>query len=232
MVPVFHPRAVDPPTAPQRARRRAKRPQPPTEAAPSRRLLLRAPSPSEEAVVGTRMSHEHLVEQALYLPRREAARWRHTRFDQEDLVGDGNLALVKAARRYDPSYGVPFPAFAVRYVRGAILDAIRSRARRNSLGEGIYADVVSFDDLGPARDGDGRASYDPPDPRPTPDATLESLERLRVLATLPASERVALVRTTVDGESAAEVARDLGVSAGRVHTLVHTGSTRLRKRAA
>jgi RNA polymerase sigma factor (sigma-70 family) len=231
MVPTFHPRAVVPPTAPQRARRRAKRPQPPTDAVPSRRLLLRASSPSEEVVVGTRMNQQDLVEQALYLPRREAARWRHTRFDQEDLVGDGNLALVKAARRYDPTYGVPFPAFALRYVRGAIIDAIRSRARRNALGDGTYADVVSFHDLGPASDGDER-SYDPPDPRPTPDATLESLERLRVLATLPASERVALVRTTVDGESAAEVARDLGVSPGRVHTLVHAGSTRLRKRAA
>jgi RNA polymerase sigma factor (sigma-70 family) len=176
------------------------------------------------------MSHEHLVEQAMHLPRREAARWRHTRFDQEDLVGDGNLALVKAARRYDPTYGVPFPAFALRYVRGAILDAIRSRARRSSLGDGAYADVVSFEDLGPGG-GDGRR-FDPPDPRPTPDVTVESLERLRVLATLPASERVALVRTAVDGETAAEVARDLGVSAGRVHTLVHTGSTRLRRRAA
>jgi RNA polymerase sigma factor (sigma-70 family) len=139
---------------------------------------------------------------------------------------------VKAARRYDPTYGVPFSAFALRYVRGAIIDAIRSRARRNSLGDGTYADVVSFNDLGPTGDGEERITYDPPDPRPTPEATLESLERLRVLATLPASERVALVRTTVDGESAAEVARDLGVSTGRVHTLVHTGSTRLRRRAA
>ena len=185
----------------------------------------------EEAVVGTHVNHDHLVEQALHLPRREAARWRHTRLDQEELVGDGNLALVKAARRYDPNYGVPFPAFALRYVRGAILDAIRSRARRNALGDGTYADVVSFNDLGRSGDG-GRVVYDPPDPRPTPDATLESLERLRVLATLPASERVALVRTTVDGESAADVARDLGVSAGRVNSLVHTGSTRLRRRAA
>ena len=197
-----------------------------------RLLLLRAPSPTEEAVVGTRMSHQHLVEQAMHLPRQEAARWRHTRFDQEDLVGDGNLALVKAARRYDPTYGVPFSAFALRYVRGAILDVIRSRARRNALGDGTYAEVVSFNDLGPAGHGDERAAYDPPDPRPTPDATLESLERLRVLATLPESERTALVRTAVDGESAAEVARDLGVSPGRVHTLVQSGSTRLRRRAA
>jgi RNA polymerase sigma factor (sigma-70 family) len=160
------------------------------------------------------MTHEHLVEQALDLPRREAARWRHTRFDQEDLVGDGNLALVKAASKYDPTYGVPFAAFALRYVRGAILDAIRSRARKNALGDGTYADVLSFNDLGSAGDDSDRQAYDPPDPGPTPDDTLECLERLRVLATLPASERVALVRT------------------GRVHSLVHAGSTRLRRRAA
>lgn len=186
-------------------------------------------SPTEEVVVGTRVSHQHLVEQALHLPRREAARWRHTRLDQDDLVADGNLALVKAARRYDPTYGVPFPAFAHRFVRGAILDAIRARARRNALGDGAFADVVSFHDLC-APDDD--RPFDPPDPRPTPDATIESLERLRVLATLPPSERVALVRTTVDGETAAEVARDLGVSPGRVQRLVQNGSTRLRKRAA
>ncbi len=178
------------------------------------------------------MSQQHLVEQALHLPRREAARWRHTRFDQEDLIGDGNLALVKAARTYDPTYGVPFAAFALQHVRGAILDAIRSRARRNALGDGTYADVVSFNDLGPVGDGGEHATYDPPDPRPTPDDTVECLERLRILGTLPPGERVALVRTTVDGDSAAEVARDLGVSTGRVHSLVHTGSTRLRRRAA
>jgi RNA polymerase sigma factor (sigma-70 family) len=192
---------------------------------------VRVPFPTEEAVVGTRVTQQHLVEQALDLPRREAARWRHIRLDQEDLVGDGNLALVKAARKYDPTYGVPFAAFALRYVRGAILDAIRSRARRNALGDGLYAEVVSFNDLGPTSDGE-RTGYDPPDPGPSPDDTVECLEQLRVLATLPASERVALVRTAVDGDSAANVARELGVSPGRVHALVHTGSTRLRRRAA
>lgn len=188
--------------------------------------------PTEEAAVRTRMTEERLVEEALHLPRREAARWRHIRFDQDELVGDGNLALVKAARKYDPTYGVPFPAFALRYVRGAILDAIRSRARRNTLADGAYADVLSFHDLGGAAEGAERRTYDPPDPRPTPEDAVECLEQLRMLATLPTSERVALVRTAVDGESAADVARDLGVSTGRVHSLVHAGSRRLRRRAA
>ena len=95
---------------------------------------------------------EKLVEAALHLPRREAARWRHTPLDQEDLVADGNVGLVKAARRYDASLDVPFAAFATPYVRGAIVDSVRSRARRRRLADGSYADVVGFSDVGSPTD--------------------------------------------------------------------------------
>jgi RNA polymerase sigma factor (sigma-70 family) len=176
------------------------------------------------------MTEQTLVEQALHLPRREARRWRHTPLEQEDLVADGNLALAKAARRYDPSYGVPFPAFATPYVRGAIADTVRTRARRNTLGNGHYADVIGFPALTTgARE---NRTYEPADPGPTPHDTVENLDRLRVLGTLPERERVALIRTIVDGDTAADVAKDLGVSPDRVYTLVQNGSTRVRRRAA
>ncbi len=175
------------------------------------------------------MIEDTLVEQALHLPQREARRWAHTPLEQEDLVADGNLGLARAARRYDPSYGVPFPAFATPFVRGAIADTVRTRARRNTLGDGRYADVVGFPDLAGPRDD---TAFEPADPGPTPHDTVESLDRLRVLGTLPERERIALIRTIVDGETAADVAKDLGVSPDRVYTLVHNGSTRVRRRAA
>ncbi len=74
--------------------------------------------------------------------------------------------------------------------------------------------------------------YEPPDPGPGPHELVESLERLRTLATLPEPERIALVRTIVDGDSASIVAKELGVSSHRVYALVHAGSARARKRAA
>ena len=177
------------------------------------------------------MTVETLVEQALHLPRREARRWRHIPLEQEELVADGNLALAKAARKYDPSYGVPFPAFATPYVRGAIVDTVRSRARRNRLSEGVFADVVGFPDVS-GRGERGEITYEPTDPSPSPDDTVEQMERLRVLATIPERERIALIRTIVDGDTAADVADELGVSPDRVYQLVQHGSARLRKRAA
>ncbi|HEU0055960.1 MAG TPA: sigma-70 family RNA polymerase sigma factor [Gaiella sp.] len=176
------------------------------------------------------MIEDTLVEQALHLPRREARRWAHTPLEQEDLVADGNLALAKAAKRYDPSYGVPFPAFATPYVRGAIADTVRSRARRNTLGDGRWVDVVGFAALTPSVRSE--QAYEPPDPGPTPHDTVENLDRLRVLGTIPERERIALIRTMVDGDTVADVAKDLGVSTDRVYTLVHNGSTRVRRRAA
>ena len=177
------------------------------------------------------MIEQTLVEQALHLPRREARRWRHTPLEQEDLVADGNLALAKAARRYDPSYGVPFPAFATPYVRGAIADTVRTRARRNNLGDGVFADVVGFPDLARTATTAER-TFEPADPGPTPHDTVESLDRLRVLGSIPERERIALIRTIVDGDTAADVAKDLGVSRDRVYALVQNGSARVRRRAA
>jgi RNA polymerase sigma factor (sigma-70 family) len=175
---------------------------------------------------------QRMLEEALHVPKREASRWRHTPIDQEDLVADGNLALVRAARRYDPSLGVPFAAFATHCVRGAITDAVRACARRDHLGDGTFARVVGFSDVVLGERPEDGSVYEPPDPGPGPDETVESLETLRIVGMLPDRERIALVRTLVEGETAAEVASDLGVSSDRVYTLVHTGSRRLRRRAA
>jgi RNA polymerase sigma factor for flagellar operon FliA len=42
-----------------------------------------------------------------------------------ELVSVGMMGLVEAARRYEPSRGVPFDAFARRRIQGAMVDALR-----------------------------------------------------------------------------------------------------------
>lgn len=46
--------------------------------------------------------------------------------ERDDLASAGSLALVQAARSYDPSTGVPFSRYASLRIRGALLDELRS----------------------------------------------------------------------------------------------------------
>ena len=47
--------------------------------------------------------------------------------DRDELRGAGATGLVDAAHRYDPSTGVPFARYASIRIRGAVLDATRTR---------------------------------------------------------------------------------------------------------
>ena len=47
--------------------------------------------------------------------------------DRDELRGAGAAGLVDAAHRYDPETGVPFARYASIRIRGAVLDATRSR---------------------------------------------------------------------------------------------------------
>ncbi len=47
--------------------------------------------------------------------------------DREELWNAGALGLVEASRRYDPEMGIPFPRYAAVRIRGAIIDATRTR---------------------------------------------------------------------------------------------------------
>lgn len=54
--------------------------------------------------------------------------FRHYR-DRSELEGDAMEALVMAERKYDPSRGVPFAAFACLIIRHTVLTRIRLRHR-------------------------------------------------------------------------------------------------------
>jgi RNA polymerase sigma factor for flagellar operon FliA len=84
-----------------------------------------------------------LVEDHLWLVDRiatQAARRFPRYVDRGDLWSAGVLGLVEAARRYDPTYNVPFAAYASARVRGEMLESVRAgdiapRRLRRSLRE-------------------------------------------------------------------------------------------------
>ena len=49
--------------------------------------------------------------------------------DYDDLLGAGREGLFDAARKFDPSRGIPFRAYANFRVRGAVMDGVRHQAR-------------------------------------------------------------------------------------------------------
>ncbi|MGZ4673704.1 MAG: sigma-70 family RNA polymerase sigma factor [Ilumatobacteraceae bacterium] len=96
----------------------------------------------------TAPEERELVEDHLWLVDRlasQAARRFPRYVERNELWSAGVLGLVEAARRYDPTYGVPFAAYASARVRGEMLEAVRSadlapRRLRRSLRE--LAEVV------------------------------------------------------------------------------------------
>ena len=61
------------------------------------------------------------------LARRMAASMPHS-IDISDLVQDGVMGLIDAAKRFDEGRGIKFETFAERRVRGAMIDALRREA--------------------------------------------------------------------------------------------------------
>lgn len=80
------------------------------------------------AQAGQERQHDDLIAQGAPLVKRIAYHLlgRLPDFiDADDLLQAGMLGLIEAARRFDPSHGAPFNAFAEQRIRGAMLDEVR-----------------------------------------------------------------------------------------------------------
>ena len=68
-------------------------------------------------------SHKELV---LKLARRHA---RNHGLSSDDLISEGNMGLLKAAQKFNPSRGVKFSTYATYWVRQAMLRAMDNKSR-------------------------------------------------------------------------------------------------------
>jgi len=67
---------------------------------------------------------QRLVEANLRFVVAYAKRFRHSRVSLLDLINEGNIGLMQAAKKFDPDKNVKFITYAVWWIRQAILHAL------------------------------------------------------------------------------------------------------------
>jgi RNA polymerase primary sigma factor len=106
------------------------------------REIARLPllSPDEEHALGVRIQRDRdeeafkrLVEGNLRFVVSYAKRYRGIGVPFLDLIHEGNVGLIEAAKRFDPDRNVKFITYAVWWVRQAIMQALSGQARIFSL---------------------------------------------------------------------------------------------------
>ena len=68
-----------------------------------------------------------------------AKRYRHLGVPFLDLIHEGNLGLIEAARRFDPSRNVKFITYAVWWIRQAMMQALSDQSRAFSFPPKMFS---------------------------------------------------------------------------------------------
>ncbi len=73
---------------------------------------------------GDRDARNSLVQANLSLVARVARDFQGRGMDLDDLIGEGNLGLIRAAEEYNPSFGTRFSTYAVYWIKEKIRTAL------------------------------------------------------------------------------------------------------------
>ena len=85
-----------------------------------------------ESQKGVEGAKNQLVEANLRLVVKIAKEHRNTHVGLDDLIAEGNLGLIEAAQRFDPSRGVRFVSYATWWIRKFMLRAVDRQAHQTS----------------------------------------------------------------------------------------------------
>ncbi|MDO1445161.1 RNA polymerase sigma factor RpoD/SigA [Rhodocytophaga aerolata] len=89
---------------------------------------------------GDQIALERLVKANLRFVVSVAKQYHHSKVPLNDLINEGNLGLIKAAKMYDETKGFKFISYAVWWIRQSIMDALNNTSRivripANKIGE-------------------------------------------------------------------------------------------------
>src|SRR4030088_1717710 len=78
---------------------------------------------------GDQESMQELVKRNLRFVISVAKKYQNRGLPLTDLIGEGNVGLLTAARKFDPDQGVKFISYAVWWIRQAILSSLARQGR-------------------------------------------------------------------------------------------------------
>lgn len=142
-----------------------------------------------------------------------AKKYQNRGLSLPDLIGEGNVGLLTAARKFDPDHGVKFISYAVWWIRQAILASLARQGRTVRVPLNRTADLTRIVRAAETLRQDLRRE---PTPEEIAKATSLTVEVVQSLATLntaevrldatldPAGDRSLIERFMVDDQSNAE----------------------------
>jgi RNA polymerase sigma factor (sigma-70 family) len=146
--------------------------------------------------------------------------------ESDELLSAASLALVEAARTFDPSRKVGFASFARMRIYGKLIDVrreIRERESRELLMKSLF-ELDSSDFDGPG-DGAAQLAYEA-----EIGSELQSLETIeRWIERLPRPHALAIRHIYLDGKSQCEAAELVGCSKPTMSRLHSQGLHLLQK---
>ena len=84
---------------------------------------------ARRAVAGDPEAMQELIKRNLRFVISVAKKYQNRGLALSDLIGEGNLGLLTAARKFDPDQGVKFISYAVWWIRQSILAALARQGR-------------------------------------------------------------------------------------------------------
>jgi RNA polymerase sigma factor (sigma-70 family) len=148
-------------------------------------------------------------------------RRRYPWVDEGDLFGEGAVALMRVAERFNASRGVKLWSYAERRVKGAMFDYIRTEAARDSR----MAPWPTTDE--------GEPMEFPDDSLPAPGVAVDAERRRRLawslIGGLPEREARVIVMADIEGMTRDAIGAAEGVSGSRVSQIHRQAMESLRR---
>jgi RNA polymerase primary sigma factor len=98
----------------------------------------------ERIHAGDREAQRRLVEANLRFVVSYVKKYQGMGLSLLDLINEGNLGLLEAARRYDPTRNVKFISYAVWWVRQAIIHALTQNARLTHVPQKLSDQIMQM----------------------------------------------------------------------------------------